>query len=246
MDYVITQVEESVKTDKNGQRWKVIHYYDNGVLKKKDVFNRDLYFMLVVGNVFSLVQNGVYQSKKTGEMLPNMDVAEIRKGELPPEEPPKADYERTNRESTPVGDPRQRSIERQNALTNAINFCARLKYDPLTPTIESVRDVLTVADMLVNWTSQGIIPIPQTEAVSSPAQEEKPTGEQINLKGAGYEDTVKNMGRSLGFTTIKHLADFMKANAKVLQNRTDWKSFDADLQYALVTLLQAEIEKMKI
>ena len=242
MDITITKV---IDESKGEHTWKTIYYNDAGKEHKKAIFLKDKYDLLYPGAYVDLVltQNGFRTYE--GRQVKNWEITDIKPlAAAPPVAEPRHTEPAVTVTSRP-DDPRQRSIERQNALTNAVDFCARLKYNPLTPTIESVRDVLTVADMLVNWTSQGIIPIPQTEAVSEPLHEEKPS-DVINLKGAGYEDTVKNMGKSLGFTTIKHLADFMKANAKVLQNRTDWKSFDADLQYALVTLLQAEIEKMKI
>ncbi len=66
---------------------------------------------------------------------------------------------------------RQDSIEKQNALTNAVNFWAG-RFTGVDFNADE-RTVLHTAETWYNWVNKGIIPPDPFDGISSPAQKEK-------------------------------------------------------------------------
>jgi len=121
---------------------------------------------------------------------------------------------------------RQRSIERQNALTNAVNMWAALgkSFDPTV--LED--EILKTADRFYAHTSGNDNTPSPTETYSFKTQFD-------------YEQSVKKLGNELGFKTISDLNKFILHNSPMLPN-TAWKSYDDGLKGILIALLAKEVE----
>jgi len=134
---------------------------------------------------------------------------------------------------------RQRSIEKQNALTNAVNlWCAVISKSTSAIDPVAVEDkVLKTADKFYEHTSTKAPP-PEKEK-DEPLFEGPP---KYSIKTQfDYEKSVKTLAGKLGFTTIKHLSEFISANSKMLPG-TAWKSYDDGLKAIFIALLQKEVE----
>jgi Rieske Fe-S protein len=137
----------------------------------------------------------------------------------------------------------RKSIERQNALTNAVSFWSAI-IAKSTSAIDpaSVEDkLLKTADKFYEHTSTKEKPEQKEDIKDDPLFDEKPTEHYSFKTQADYEASVKTIAGKLGFTTVKHLSEFIANNSKMLPN-TAWKSYDDGLKGIFIALLQKEAE----
>jgi len=218
MIVTIKRVEDAAKDDHS---WKYIIYDKDGSEKKKAVFDTKFYPLLVEGATIDI------ELKKNDKYW---DIVNIK--------PSTAQAAVNNDKSGTFAESalRQRSIEKQNALTNAVSlWAAIISKSDLPDKIEDM--VLATADRFYKHTS--------AKGQSADKPEDEPLFEErysIRTQPE-YEESVRKLAHKLGYTTVKQLSEFITRNSPMLPD-TAWKAYGDGLKGVFIALLQKEAENV--
>jgi len=195
--YIIT-VKDFQESPKGDSMWYHVVGEDGKKHTLKDEFLKDKHSNILSikplvqpGYTCELIkeQHGTYDFK--GKEYPNMEVIEVKASTT--QQAVKEAVEKDKSSDFATFHLRQSSIERQNALTNAVNSRMR----------DTVTGVLELAETFYNWTSKGIIPQIDPNALSSPSQE--PT--EVSKETAPVKETSKSL---FAFGTAEEFKESMQ------------------------------------
>ncbi len=138
----------------------------------------------------------------------------------------KSGYSERSKESFAEFHLKQKSIERQNALTNAVTFWAIY-------TEKSINDILDTAEHFVGWTADGIKPTTKV----TPAAPQQSTEASVKTE-EDYKKSVNSLCQKLKWKTANFKV-FLEANKNTLGG-TDFAAFTDSQKVLLIKLMNEE------
>lgn len=220
---VIVTIKKVADESKGDNKWKTIYYDKDGEEKHKAILLKEKYDLLVAGSTIEII----YSKEKNARGY--LDIVDIKPAtaQQAVSEDKSGDFATFHL--------RQKSIERQNALTNAVNFWA-------VYTEKSIGDILDTAEAFVGWTAEGIKPtskpMPPTLQQAREAFDALPSMSAKTPED--FKKSVNDFCRTNKWTK-KDLENFMKAHEKKI-GKTDVSLLDTTEQVILLSLLSKEVK----
>lgn len=150
----------------------------------------------------------------------------------------KSGYSERSKESFAEFHLRQKSIERQNALTNAVTFWTKTNTGEI-----STQQILYTAEDFFLWTSQGLIPTSTQKAVEPlPSLPQSVTEASVKTP-EDYKKSVNDLCQKLKWKTSNFKA-FLEANKNKLGG-TDFATFTDTQKVLLIKLMNDELKEAK-